>query len=311
MALPSFGTGLYLDMNRDGMVDHAQVVERTGGHDWGRLYQGVALGRLFRDEGVQLEHSTPSEVSMAVRAGRLPSCYTIVVSGVPPREQLFNGSLCNEVGPLGAVQERLHNRAEYRRGRSDTEVGAATPLAVVRRRRGEGKGSTDVVFAVSTGVVTSYGADGKVNWQDRRGPTWEKDGSKGYLLLSQAKNISGRYDHGAILEDQHILVVGQDKVAVFSEGGRLMGSSALLFPPCRPPIVGDFDSDGLADLIVPGDGFITGYTLKAKGGIHALFMLVLAIVVVMLIVAASRVPEEGSGSGWTSTGRGSVKRATD
>ena len=53
------------------------------------------------------------------------------------------------------------------------------------RGRGAGRGGgggggggvrSDVVFAVSNGVVSSYNDHGRLNWQDRRGPTWERKG---------------------------------------------------------------------------------------------------------------------------------------
>lgn len=34
----------------------------------------------------------------------------------------------------------------------------------------------DVVFAVSNGVVSSYDDEGRLNWQDRRGPKWTREG---------------------------------------------------------------------------------------------------------------------------------------
>lgn len=41
---------------------------------------------------------------------------------------------------------------------------------------GEVAQRSDVVFAVSNGVVTSYDDEGRLNWQNRRGPTWASMG---------------------------------------------------------------------------------------------------------------------------------------
>lgn len=101
------------------------------------------------------------------------------------------------VTPTNA-QERLSKPTSSRSGfRSrDMEVGT-TPPAVLQRvpataaaaaaeRSGAGRGAgarsgglgprSDVVFAVSSGVVSSYDDEGRLNWQDRRGPTWAKPG---------------------------------------------------------------------------------------------------------------------------------------
>lgn len=39
----------------------------------------------------------------------LPPCYALAVSGLPPREQLFNGSLCHDAGALFDFQVRTHH----------------------------------------------------------------------------------------------------------------------------------------------------------------------------------------------------------
>lgn len=38
------------------------------------------------------------------------------------------------------------------------------------------KSRSDVVFAVSSGVVTSYDGEGRMNWQSKQGPTWARAG---------------------------------------------------------------------------------------------------------------------------------------
>lgn len=88
------------------------------------------------------------------------------------------------------------NRAKSRTPR-EAEVMAATPAVVSRvassgvRKvaetvsatydrsedgwKGQARGRRwDVLFAVSSGVVTSYDSEGRLNWQSKLGPTWER-----------------------------------------------------------------------------------------------------------------------------------------
>ncbi|CAN0427394.1 unnamed protein product, partial [Ectocarpus fasciculatus] len=136
----------------------------------------------------------------------LPPCYALAVSGLPPREQLFNASLCHDAGALFEVQERLSKPSSRSSSRSlDLEVGAASPAVIARgsgagtgaatgaaatrssagagrgARSGGGEGPArfDAVFAVSSGVVSSYDDEGRLKWQDRRGPKWTRKDAEG------------------------------------------------------------------------------------------------------------------------------------
>eukprot|EP00752_Nemacystus_decipiens_P004113 g3763.t1 len=247
VALPwvKSGAGVFVDLNGDGVVDHVQAVGARGGQGWGHLHSGVAMGHLS-DRG-----SSPP----AQEAQQLPPCYALAVSGLPPREQLFNGSLCHNAGALYDFQERLSKPASSRsasRSR-DIEVGT-TPPAVLQRvpagaamasavpgRSGGGSGAgarsgglgprSDVVFAVSSGVVSSYDDEGRLNWQDRRGPVWAKPAREGTenapesvggyvvpFVLETGKPVRGGYPDAGTSPpnraEERILVVGQ--VELFS-----------------------------------------------------------------------------------------------
>ena len=48
----------------------------------------------------------------AQAAQQLPPCYALAVSGLPAREQLFNGSLCHDAGALFDFQVRTGREAQ-------------------------------------------------------------------------------------------------------------------------------------------------------------------------------------------------------
>lgn len=116
-------------------------------------------------------------------------------------------------------------------------------------------------------------------------------------------------------------------MCVYDRWGRLVGSTPLVVGPSQRPVIGDFDGDGMADVLVVGwGGAAVGYALTPDPGIRALFVAVLALAAAMLIVAAVYVPPPSSLSSRSSSSRrrnggggggrerlpgGKSKRATD
>jgi hypothetical protein len=80
LALPK--GGVYFDINNDGSIDHLSVVGKKSSGDSHDHLSGVAALPLVRAINPRAHVS-------------LPPCSALAVSGVPAREQLFNGSLCD------------------------------------------------------------------------------------------------------------------------------------------------------------------------------------------------------------------------
>lgn len=81
LALPK--GGVYFDVNNDGSVDHLSVIGRRAASEDGHDHlAGVAAHPISRASNPRAHLS-------------LPPCSALAVSGVPAREQLFNGSLCD------------------------------------------------------------------------------------------------------------------------------------------------------------------------------------------------------------------------
>ncbi|CAN0000500.1 unnamed protein product [Ascophyllum nodosum] len=341
VALPVTATsgagGAYADLNGDGVVDHVQAVGTRGMEGWGHLHSGLAMGHL------SAQASPPDD-----RKGRrLPPCYALAVSGLPPREQLFNGSICHDGGAVFEMGERLSKPNSRLAPNSDVEVGASAPAVLSRRvstasakypgQPGTATGLSrrqsrlDVVFAVSTGVVSCYDDEGRLKWQDRHGPKWwfppggmaAKEGEnddvvRGYVVPFRLEDSAGGDTGDPFLAQERILVVGSDKICVYDREGRLSGQAPLVSAPSQPPVIGDFDGNGIADVVILGrGGLVAGYTLAPDPGIRALFVAVLVLIGAMLVVAAVYVPPpassaRGFGQGWgRPRGVWKSKRATD
>ena len=98
----------------------------------------------------------------------------------------------------------------------------------------------------------------------------------------------------------------------------MSGQAPLVSAPSQPPVIGDFDGNGIADVVILGrGGLVAGYTLAPDPGIRALFVAVLVLIGAMLVVAAVYVPPpassaRGFGQGWgRPRGVWKSKRATD
>ena len=116
----------------------------------------------------------------------------------------------------------------------------------------------DALFAVSSGVVSSYGPSGELNWQLHDAPTWG-EGNRGWLLRlppalsSQAARLGSGLQAGpgggSDLHSQEVLVVGDESLMVVGATfGEVLCDAPVPQPPRRKPILGDFDDDGAAEV---------------------------------------------------------------
>lgn len=87
-----------------------------------------------------------------------------------------------------------------------------------------------------------------------------------------------------------------------------MGSTPLISGPSQRPVIGDFDGDGMADVLIVGrSGAAAGYTLSPDPGVRVLFVGVLALAAAMLLVAAVHVPPPPSASVRSEVGGASAR----
>jgi hypothetical protein len=163
LALPR--GGLYLDLNGDGTVDHLSVIGRratpASGADFARAADAApGLGDHLTGLAAHALAPPPGSGSGLGRGegppplrrahGRLPPCSALALSGVPAREQLFNGSLCdgaghfqdllhhpNHIGADRGREERARGRKARGHGLEVVGVGGGRGACQRRRRRAQ------------------------------------------------------------------------------------------------------------------------------------------------------------------------------
>ncbi|KAL7468933.1 hypothetical protein ACHAXS_009173 [Conticribra weissflogii] len=272
---------LYADVDQDGVIDNIQVVTSPEGFSKSSGIQ-MLIQRITKSASV----STDDENRRRGKPDAPVICHALVMSGLPPREELFTAPLCLG-GPLMSV-----NPSKPQAGLS-----AAPPL-LVEGSLGYGY---DVVFAMNNGVVARYDFNGREVWRKKGGlsdgtPTWSTSDSA----------FLGRIQFGAVRElhtsvsasahrNQHrpgsparpILLSGEDGAALISPAsGKVL--SSIVYPQSitSQPLLSDLDGDGTDDLLVVSSDAIWGYRVLVETGRSGFFSLVVVTVVIGVALAA-------------------------
>eukprot|EP00012_Vannella_robusta_P008163 CAMPEP_0206192598 /NCGR_PEP_ID=MMETSP0166-20121206/6056_1 /ASSEMBLY_ACC=CAM_ASM_000260 /TAXON_ID=95228 /ORGANISM="Vannella robusta, Strain DIVA3 518/3/11/1/6" /LENGTH=821 /DNA_ID=CAMNT_0053609129 /DNA_START=92 /DNA_END=2558 /DNA_ORIENTATION=- len=220
---------LYLDVNNDGVVDRVQAIPEKP--------------RLAKKRRKKKEKDT---------------CVAVAVSGVPPVDTLFETSVCSSSTFAG------FNLGFDRLRKKDENVDMANPtFAYAGNRR------YNTVFLVSSGKVTALSPEGEIVWQADTDATWGKvDGSKkkpgrstrfgkveSFLEMGGFPSIQPFSLYGA---PDMLVAVGYHTLSVLSSStGSVEAESRLPTVANGPIVVGDWDSDGDFDIIVPCiNGFV-------------------------------------------------------
>ena len=95
--------GIYVDVNGDGVIDHLAAF--TGKNN--DICNTISF---FLLPSFNLTLSSLIVFRGRGKASKAGLCHALVVSGIPPTSQLFNGSICNNGGP---VDEFFQNAAHY------------------------------------------------------------------------------------------------------------------------------------------------------------------------------------------------------
>ena len=278
----------YADLDGDGVVDTILVLENE--------QDASRHGSTFMDAGDnELQH-----------------CSVMVTSGLPSRARLFTGTVCSR---SHALQDSLIDNTFAPRKRNERTkkfgsaaqrnrepifssgqtipavISAASPviLKTIDPKTLLPSKMSNLVIAVNTGVITCYAADGEFKWQTRGGPRWTADpgsshsGSGSTILFdSDASRVDdlGKHDNAYA----QVLIVGDSKMVLMSREGDLLASAQLPRKPIAHPVIGDFDSDGVTDVIIVTDEAILGYRLEVVQSPRGMLLAVVVLCVLTAIV---------------------------
>jgi hypothetical protein len=341
LALPP--NRVYADVDGDGVVDTIVILDSP---------RSVAAHRAeFAHH--QYEHEQDG-------GGGLQHCLLMVMSGLPARSQLFNGTICSDrpsirdafyehdVRHMDLVREApaLNPQAGDHPGGKAEYAAFAHAIPLVLRKLDEithqrESKEKDIVVAIHTGVVTSYTGRGRFNWQVRTAPKWSTDdeqdensvrndigmGSNDTATpLAQPKKrvaaavvaFDADADRAVGSVDGHntlfsnILVVGETAMQLLSREGDTLAHADIPKIPVAAPVLGDFDNDGVSDIIVVTDGAILGYHVHVvRSGNYVLtgLCVLAAFTVVIFIMHVQRVDVSGPlGAVMSAAGVGSGAR---
>jgi len=197
------------------------------------------------DHVAALSSDESAELAASRRKSGGAECLALARTGVPVREQLWNASIC---------------RAERKRGKLATRT-AAAPL-LLRSAASGGRATMDSVLLVSTGQLTSVGADGKQKWNVMTEASWRPSSAEGDDAAA-FPSLSLLSREG---EDALILAVGERHACLVTAEGAQLGCVKLPSSPVAPPTLADFDGDGIVDVILSTRSSLLGIRVLTSAG---------------------------------------------
>jgi len=280
LALSAEGGRSYGDVDGDGVVDTLIVLEKA--------------------DDVQLHG-----YAAATHAGAtLQHCSLMVLSGLPSQAQLFNGSLCSGRNSLNDPIV-TPNRYNGPRRSLPEKISAAAPLVlrtIDPATLVESK-ARDVVVAINTGIITCFSGRGVFKWQLRNAPTWslDSDAFEPALLHFDADALRADEAGSHDTANAHMVLMGDAVVSLISREGAILASADIPSIPAAPPVLGDFDSDGVTDVIIVTADAVLGYRVEVVSSSRGLFVALvilsgIAVVAFLSNIKIETVPIDATGS---------------
>ena len=255
------------DVDGDGIVDTVLVLQND---------DEVALhGSMYAHVGKSVQH-----------------CTLMVVSGLPPTAQLFNGSLCSN-------RRSLVDPTPDVNGASDSKpppISATSPILLRKMDYSlltETK-DKDVCVAINTGVVSCFsGGSGELLWQSTKNPEWRIGFSYSSLdqYVADPVETDGVGNHD--LPNSMLFVTGDVEATLIArDSGMSLTSIELPYPPSTRPVFGDFNNDGVNDVIIVSADSLFGYRMKVSASSRGMFITLIVLLVLASIIFVANIRTE-------------------
>ena len=300
---------LYVDLQRDGIMDSIQVITNgknlvmdpmtgTYADPWVAQLAAKVSDAEDREKGNKeryLDAKKPYH-----QMSRL--CHALALSGIPAREELFSTPLCGTSG------NKLSNKNGDNQYHPWTPVYAAPPLVVESMYPQHRHREKDVIFAMSNGVVSRVrGGTGRRQWKlngktVENFPTWGRWEATHTVSLTRLQVD----DFEVAAYARPLLLVGESSMAVLSAtSANILASTNIPQRSLRRPILTDVSGDGVTDVLVTTADAIWGYQILIRTGASIFFRILVGLLLMGILLALLR-NRYGGGSV-----RDRYKRSTD
>lgn len=185
------------------------------------------------------------------------ACLGVVRSGLSPHiDLLFNASICSPDGSDRGFISSLRlgvsvaTEQSFRNLLADHRMVSAAPVALPRV---DGDGTSDVVFLLSNGRMTSFSPIGSLNWQIDTDASWLQAMKPGSAAAIEAEMFEPVFRavqfRPALITSTRLVVAGWRTLLLVSRDGYVTASATLMQPPTGDAY-GDFNDDGTVDIII-------------------------------------------------------------
>lgn len=84
-------------------------------------------------------------------------------------------------------------------------------------------------------------------------------------------------------------IIGENTIQLLSRDGDELATAELPRYPITQPIIGDFDNDGITDIIIITDGAILGYHVHIQQTNRIIFILLMILIFIAILVFATNI----------------------
>jgi len=282
--LSLFASGLYADINNDGVIDHLQVVtDIWKPSSYGRNPIHISSHKISHSSDKFTENMTKriqeskSEDTTDTETGEYHLCHALLLSGIPVKEELFSIPLYNGI----SVEKQ-----------GVSQINAAMPLLLETLNGHTGRPMQDIVFALNNGMVMRYDSHGILQWNTKPHatpilPHWDEgnDDGKGGGFLDRI-DFQGTISSQSLSAIRPILLAGNDGMSILSSGrGTILAHVGFPQLSLGKPILFDANGDGTTDVLIVSVDGIWCYRVAAGMGRSTWTRVIMILLIIGIGVA--------------------------